>query len=140
MYNIGFKKDVTTYNALYVMAQKTPAVRRVHCRRILSGLNDALFTNSEGKLAKTGAMVGWSSPDIKVGIKGLSKILVLADVQTGKNILGAGGAGLDIYFNDYIGLIVGPVFFFDKALQPGGASHFWTTQLDVDIPLGKKTP
>ena len=140
MYNIGFKKDVTTYNAFYAMAQKTLPFGGYIAGGFYRGLNDALFTNSEGTLAKTGAMVGWSSPDIRVGITGLSKILVLADVQTGKNILGAGGAGLDIYFNDYIGLIVGPVFFFDKGLQPGGASHFWTTQLDVDIPLGKKTP
>jgi hypothetical protein len=140
MYNIGFKKDVTTYNALYVMAQKSLPFGGYIAGGFYHGLNEALFTNSEGKVVKTGAMVGWSSPDMKLGIKGLSKIDVLADVQTGKNILGAGGAGLDIYFNDYIGLIIGPVFYFDKALQPGGASYLWTTQLDVDIPLGKKTP
>jgi hypothetical protein len=57
--------------------------------------------------------------------------------MTGKNVFGAGGAGLDIYFNDYIGLITGPVFFFDKDLQPGGQRTFWTVQLDIDIPLGK---
>jgi hypothetical protein len=30
------------------------------------------------------------------------------------------------------------VFFFDKALQPGGKKMLWTAQVDVDIPLGKK--
>jgi hypothetical protein len=82
-------------------------------------------------------MAGWTSPDIKVGLKGLSKITIVADVQTGKNILGAGGVGADLYFTDYVALIIGPVFYFDKALQPGGSRTLWTTQLDVDIPLGK---
>jgi len=36
-----------------------------------------------------------------------------------------------------VSLIVGPVFYFDSTLQPGGASHLWTTQLDIDIPLGR---
>jgi hypothetical protein len=37
-------------------------------------------------------------------------------------------------------LIVGPVWYTDSKLQPGGASHLWTTQIDVDIPLGKAPP
>jgi len=68
---------------------------------------------------------------------GLQKINVTADVQTGKNVLGAGGAGVYVFFNDYVSLLVGPVFFTDKTLQPGHAGHLWTTQLDIDIPLGK---
>ena len=36
-----------------------------------------------------------------------------------------------------VSLLVGPVFFLDSALQPGGRKHLWTAQLDVDIPLGK---
>jgi len=44
-------------------------------------------------------------------------------------------AGVYLYFNNYISLLVGPVFFTDRALQPGRAGHMWTTQLDVDIPL-----
>jgi len=46
-----------------------------------------------------------------------------------------GGAGVYLYFNNYISLLVGPVFFTDRALQPGRAGHMGTTQLDVDIPL-----
>jgi len=140
MYNIGFKKNVTSYNALYVMAQKTLPVGGYIAGGFYTGTNDALFTNSEGKIVKTGALVGWFSPDIKVGVTGLQKIDLTADIQTGKNILGGGGFGVYFYFNDYIDLLVGPVWYFDKALQPGGASHLWTTQIDVDIPLGKKKP
>jgi hypothetical protein len=137
VYNVGFKKDVTTYNVVHVMAQKTLPVGGYIAGGIYFGTNDALFTNSEGKVVKTGAMVGWFSPDINVGLKGLKKIDLAADIQTGKNILGGGGFGVYFYFNDYVSLLIGPVFYTDKALQPGGASHLWTTQIDVDIPLGK---
>ena len=140
MWNIGFKKDLTSYNALYVMAQKTLPVGGYIAGGFYMGTNDKLFTNSDGEIKKTGALIGWISPDIKVGLTGLQKLNLAADVQTGKNILGAGGFGLYFYFNDYVDLLVGPVFFTDKALQPGGLSHIWTTQLDVDIPLGKKKP
>ena len=136
IYNLGFHKNVTDYNVMHLMAQKSLPFGGYIAAGFYHGFNSLLFTNSDGNVAKTGAMVGWSSPDIIVGRKGLKKIDVLADVQTGKNVLGAGGIGADIYFNDYIGLIVGPVFFVDSALQPGGAARMWTTQLDVDIPLG----
>ena len=136
-YNVGFKKDVTDYNVMHLMFQKSLPVGGYVSAGLYHGMSDVLFTNSDGKIVKTGAMVGWSSPDIKVGLKGLQKIDVIADVQTGKNALGAGGFGATIYFNDYVDLIVGPVFYFDSALQPGGATHLWTTQLDIDIPLGR---
>jgi hypothetical protein len=42
-----------------------------------------------------------------------------------------------IYFNDYIALIVDPVFYIDKALKRGGSRTLQTTLLDVDVPLGK---
>ena len=145
VYNIGLhgEKSVVpnNFNTLYVMAQKSLPVGGYVAGGFYHGLGpDGLYTNSEGKLVKTGALVGWFSPDIKVGLTGLSKIDLTADVQTGKNILGAGGFGVYFYFNDYVDLLVGPVFYFDKALQPGGNSHLWTTQIDVDIPLGKKKP
>ena len=137
IYNVGFHKDVTDYNVLHLMFQKTLPVGGYIAAGIYHGLSDALFTNSDGEVVKTGAMVGWSSPDIKVGLKGLQKIDIIADIQTGKNVLGGGGFGATIYFTDTVSLIVGPVFYFDRKLQPGGARYLWTTQLDIDIPLGK---
>jgi len=137
VYDVGFKQDVTNFNVVYFMAQKSLPPGGYISGGFYFGTNDVLFTNSDGNVAKTGALVGWTSPDIKIGLKGLSKITIIADVQTGKNILGAGGPGVDIYFNDYIALIVGPVFFIDKDLQPGRSRVLWTTQLDVDIPLGR---
>jgi hypothetical protein len=119
------------------MAQKSFPFGGYIAGGVYYGLKKELFMSSEGKTVRTGALVGWSSPDIKPGIKGISKIDIIADFQSGKNAFGGGGGGLDIYFNDYIGLIVGPVFFTDSKLQPGGKKWLWTTQIDVDIPLGK---
>jgi hypothetical protein len=140
IYNWGFKKDITDYNVLYFVGQKTLPFGGYLSAGIYHGTNDVLFTNSDGNLTKTGGLFGWSSPDIPIGLAGLQKILVIADVQTGKNVLGGGGVGATLYFNDYIGLIVGPVWYTDSKLQPGGSSHLWTTQIDVDIPLGKAAP
>jgi hypothetical protein len=137
IYNVGFRKNVTNANILYAMVQKTLPIGGWVAAGLYHGTNDVLFTNSDGKIVKTGALLSATSPDINVGLKGLKKILFVGDVQTGKNIFGAGGAGVELYFNDYIDLIVGPVFFIDKALQPGGKRTLWTTQLDVDIPLGR---
>lgn len=136
-WNVGFKKDVTDYNALQLMFQKAIPGNGYVAAGVYHGMSDVLFTNSDGEVVKTGAMVGFFSPDIPVGVKGLQKLNFTADVQTGKNILGAGGFGLYLYFNQYVDLLVGPVFFFDSKLQPGGAKHLWTAQIDVDIPLGK---
>jgi hypothetical protein len=136
-YNLGFKENVTDYNTIHLMFQKSLPFGGYIAGGIYHGLSDVLFTNSDGDIEKTGAMVGWVSPDIKIGLRGLSKLVVAADLQTGKNVLGGGGFGVSIYFNDYVSLLVGPVFYTDSKLQPGGAKHLWTTQLDIDIPLGK---
>lgn len=137
--NVGFKKDVTNFHLVYAVAQKTLPFGGYIAVGGYHGLTKALFQNSDGQPSQNGLLAAWSSPDIKVPIKGISKLDIVADVQTGKNSFGAGGPGLYVYFNDYIDLLVGPVFFFDKN-APGapGVSHVWTTQLDVDIPLGKK--
>jgi hypothetical protein len=58
-----------------------------------------------------------------------------ADVQTGKNLFGAAGGGLSFYFTDKIGLLTGPVYFFDPGSLPGGSRWMWSVQLDVDLPL-----
>jgi hypothetical protein len=137
IYNAGFHKDITGYNALYLTFQKALPVGGYISAGLYHGMSDKLFTNSDGKVVKTGALVGWASPDVKIGLKGLQKLVFAADVQTGKNVLGGGGAGVYVFFNDYISLLAGPVFYTDSQVQPGGSQHLWTTQLDVDIPLGK---
>ena len=139
IYNLGFKDGVSDYDVLHFMAQKSIGGTGYIAAGLYHGLgNESLFTNSEGKVVRTGAMAGLLSPDIKVGMKGLKKINLTADVQTGKNVLGAGGVGVYLYFTDTISLLTGPVFFFDRALQPGARRMLWTVQADVDVPLGRK--
>lgn len=139
VYDVGTRKDVTNYNVLHLMFQKTlPGGSGYVAAGLYHGLNDRLFTNSEGKVVRNGAMVGLFSPDIPVGVKGLKKINLTADIQTGKNVLGAWGFGAYFYFTDSISLLTGPVFYLDKNLQPGGRRFLWTAQLDVDVPLGRK--
>jgi hypothetical protein len=73
-------------------------------------------------------------------LPGLKKLLVVADVQTGKNAFGAAGGGVYFYFNDNIDVLTGPVYFFDGASQPDGKNWMWTVQLDVDIPFKVAPP
>src|SRR5262249_35181248 len=97
--------------------------------------SELLYTNSDGNVVRAGFMGGFLSPDINVNLPWLLKMNVTADVQTGKNVLGAAGGGIYFYFTDKIDLLTGPVYFFDQNMQPGGKQWFWTVQLDVDLPL-----
>lgn len=137
LWNVGFKKDVTDYNAAHLMFQKAFPAGGYVAAGLYHGMSDVLFTNSDGKVVKTGAMIGVFSPDIPVGVKGLKKLNLAADIQTGKNVLGGGGFGLYLYFTDTVDLLIGPVWYTDRKLQPGGASWLWTAQIDIDIPHGK---
>lgn len=133
--NVGFKKDVSDYYTIHGFVAKTfPKVGNIGVGGYYGAGSKALWTGTGG-VKRAGAMAAWSSPDIKVDLPGLHKIVLVADVMTGKNVLGAGGPGVYFYFTPSIDVLVGPVFFFDKALQPGGSSMLWTVQLDVDFDL-----
>ena len=138
IYNVGTHADVTNYNVLHFMVQKSLPFGGYVALGVYHGLNKTLLTNSDGEVVQTGLLAAATSPDIQIGLSGLKKINFAADVQTGKNSLGAWGAGSYLFFNDNISLLTGPVFFIDKKLQPGGNSFMWTMQLDIDIPLGKQ--
>ena len=136
-YNLGFKEDVNNYNVVHVMFQKSLPVGGYVAAGVYHGFNDVLFTNSDGEQVKTGAMIGGATPDVQIGLKGLKKLNLVADVQTGKNVLGAWGFGSNVYFADNVSLLLGPVFFLDKNLQPGGSKWMFSAQLDIDITFGK---
>jgi hypothetical protein len=133
--NIGFKKDVNDLYLLHATVGKTFPVVGNFCLGGFYGVNDKLMVTSTGAKAQAGVMASWTSPDINVKVTGLDKIVVVADYMSGKTAFGAGGLGLAFYFTPAIDVITGPVFFNDKATQPGGSSMLWTLQLDVDFDL-----
>ena len=57
------------------------------------------------------------------------------DLQSGENVFGATGGGVYLYVTPVVDVLTGPVFFFDRDLQPGGSNWMWSGQLDVDFDL-----
>jgi len=137
IFAVGFRKNVSDYNILHLVLQKALPIGGYVAIGGYSGQNKRLFINSDGEIKRTGFMAALASPDIEIGRKGLKKINFVADIQTGKNAFGAWGFGSNIFLADNVSLLTGPVFFFDKDLQPGGTGTLWTLQLDIDIPLDK---
>ena len=141
IFGVGTKPNVTDYNILYFQAQKgLPWGGYISAGAYYGAGSKVLWTSSDGSENRWGFMGAVAAPDINVNLPGLKKIVPVADIQTGKNAYGAGGPGLYFYFTDAIDLLTGPVFFFDKALQPGGRNMLWTVQLDIDVALFSPKP
>ncbi len=140
MQSIGFTKDYSDYNHLHATIAKTfPYVGNLNLGGYYGG-NEKLYVGSSGKTERSGVMVAWTSPDIKVGLPGLDKITVMADYASGNNVFGAFGAGIGLYFTPAIDILTGPVWFNDSTLFKSlyGTDFMWTVQLDVDIDFIKK--
>ena len=139
--SVGFKKDYSDYNHLYLSVGKTFGLGTVNVGGYRGG-NKVLYTSSTGKVEQTGFMASYTSPDINVKATGLGKIVIVADYASGNNYFGAYGLGAAFYFTPAIDVITGPVMFNDKDLMKGtyGASFMWTVQLDVDFDLRAPTP
>ena len=135
VFGVGTKSDVSDYNGVYAQIQKNLSWGGyVSAGAYYGAGSKTLWTGSDGE-ARWGFMGAVAAPDINVNIPGLKKIVPVADIMTGKNAFGAAGGGLYFYFNDAIDLLTGPVFFFDKATQPGQRDFLWTVQLDIDVTL-----
>lgn len=140
IFNLGFEKNVNDYNILHFVVGKTMledwgALKYLGSINVGAyfGLNKNLFVSSEGETNQFGLMLGWLSYPIDVPL--IDKIIFLADVMTGENVIGGGGGGVAIFFTPAIGLLTGPVFFFDKVAAGAPKGWIWTLQLDVDIDL-----
>jgi hypothetical protein len=131
IFGAGLERDVTDYHVLHAMAGKTfPRLGTISAGGYY-GLNADLFRSSTGAERRTGLMAGWSSPAIDVPL--IDHVNLTWDIQTGENVFGATGAGLYLYFTPAIDLLVGPVFFFEPELQPGGSDWMWSVQFDADV-------
>jgi hypothetical protein len=135
---VGFQKDVNDFNMIHATLGKGFGPVGSFAIGGYYGTNNKLFLDAAGAKKQAGVLASWMGPDIKVGLPGLDKIVLAADMQTGKNVFGAAGGGVYLYFTPAIDLLMGPVFFFEKELQPGQASWLWTMQLDVDVDFTKK--
>jgi hypothetical protein len=141
VYGVGLKKGVNDYNVLYGQLQKNlPWGGYLSVGGYYGAGNETLFAGSDNTVRRTGFIGGIASPDIVVDKAWLKKIILAADVQTGKNSSGAAAFSPMFYFTDTISVLMGPVYFFDKAKQPGGANLMWTVQLDVDMSLLPAAP
>jgi hypothetical protein len=148
---VGFQHNVSDFDVLHATVGKTFPVVGNFTAGGYYGFNSKLMVSSDGKTQQAGFLGAWTSQDLMVNLPGLNKINFMADVQTGKNVFGAWGAGIGLYFTPAIDILTGPVFFFDPAattqISGSGPSFsasakrpdwLWTVQLDVDIDLVKK--
>jgi hypothetical protein len=138
--SVGFKADYSDYDHLHLSVSKGFAGIGTFVVGGYYGLNETLYLGSDGKAARAGLMASYTSPDIKVGLPGLDKIVLVGDYATGKNAFGGGGVGAALYFTPAIALLTGPVWFNDSNLMKAtyGADFMWSFQLDVDVELLKK--
>jgi hypothetical protein len=133
IYGVGFETDYNDQNVCYAMLGKSIPYLGIVQAGGYYALNEDLFRTPSGDAERTGLLAGWCSP--AVDVPQIDKVLFMWDLQTGQNVLGATGGGLGAYVTPAVGLLTGPVFFFEESLQPGGASWMWSVQLDVDIDL-----
>lgn len=133
IFGLGFEEDVTDYDVLHAMLGKTfPKIGSLSLGGYY-GLNENLMRSSTGGANRSGVMAGWLSQGID--IPAIDKLQLAWDVQSGRNVMGATGGGIYVYFTPAIDLLIGPVFFFDHELQPGGAHTLWSVQFDADVSL-----
>jgi len=133
MFGAGLKKGFNDQNVLGAVIGKTLPHVGVASVGGYYALNDDLFHSADGSVERSGLMAGWMSPSID--LPRIDKVILAWDIQTGKNSLGATGGGAYVYVTPAVDLLIGPVFFFEDELQPGGSKSLWTVQLDVDFDL-----
>jgi hypothetical protein len=131
IFALGLKKDATDYDVLHAMIGRTfPQVGALAVGGYYA-LNEKLFHSSDGDVHRSGFMAGWTSPSI--GVPVIDHLQLAADVQTGRNVFGAAGGGAYFYLTPAVDLLIGPVVFFDRDLQPGRARSMWSVQFDADL-------
>lgn len=137
--NAGFEADVSDYHLLHATLSKATPIGTLALGGYYGAGSELLWTGSDGAVSREGVMASWASPEIKLGLPGLEKILFAADVATGDNWFGAVGASAVLYFTSNVSLLTGPVFFLDSDLYAStyGTDFMWTAQIDVDIPFVK---
>jgi hypothetical protein len=140
--NVGFEKDVSDYDLLHAEVGKGLPIGTLAVGGYYGAGSKVLWTGSDGKEDRAGAMGSYTSPDLVLNLAGLQKINAFGDFATGKNWFGAVGVGVGFYFTPAIDVLTGPVWYSDKNLakQIYGSDFVWSVQLDVDLDLRRPKP
>jgi hypothetical protein len=133
--SVGFASGYSNYDHLHLTLSKGFAGVGTFAIGGYYGATKALYTLPGEAAAQAGAMASYTSPDIKIGLPGLDKIVIAADYASGKNFFGGGGVGAALYFTPAVALLTGPVFL-PKGAAP--SEFMWSFQIDVDVELLKK--
>ncbi|MBM4396646.1 MAG: hypothetical protein FJ087_13280 [Deltaproteobacteria bacterium] len=138
VWGIGFEEGVSDYHVWHAEVGKSFVINGIPLGTLAAGAywglgSDAVWAGSDGTVRRVGFIGSYTSPDIPIGLTGLEKISFVGDVQTGRNAVGGGGAGIGVFFTPIVSVLTGPVFFFDRDKQPGGSLFLWSVQLDVDL-------
>jgi hypothetical protein len=144
VFGVGLTEG-TAFHILHGEVSKTLPVGTLVAGGYYGAGKEALWAGSDGTVRRAGGMGAYVTPDVVLNLQGLNKINFFADVMSGKNVFGGGGFGMGIFFTPAIDILTGPIFFFDKDLQPpapaaDGSRMMWTVQLDVDIDLKSAPP
>ena len=139
IFGVGFEKDLTDLNVLHAEISKTLGAFGTLALGGYVG-NKKLLVDETGAKANSGLLAAYITPDFAVGLPGLNKVNLFADLQTGKSSLGAWGFGVGLYFTPAIALLTGPVFFLNDKLEGTGFPQkmLWSLQVDVDVELLSK--
>ncbi len=137
--NAGFDGGVSDYDLLHATLGKTLPFGTVGLGGYYGAGSALLWTGSDAKVNRAGFMASYVSPDLKIGLPGLEKVVLSADYASGTNWFGAVAAAASFYFTSNVSLLTGPVYFLDGDLYKAAykTDFMWTAQLDVDIPFRK---
>jgi len=127
IFNVGTKAHVTNQNIVdFIVGKSIPYIGRIAAGYYHG--NGSVLRSSAGKKENDGFMISWD----KFIYKEIFQLA--ADYASGKNAIGGGGVGLYTYFTKDISLLIGPVWFNDRALN---GKMKWTIQLDVNFDPSK---
>ena len=130
--NAGTRKNVTDQNVFYAAIGKTlPGIGRLSAGPYVG--NRRVLVNRHGDRDNTGFMVACDRSFMPVKDAAgneFSRWVVAADYASGDNAFGGGGFGVTYFLSKDIGVLTGPVWFNDDAIN---GAWKWTIQLDINL-------
>lgn len=141
--NVGFKRDVSNYHLAYAAVGKRTRFG-AFALGMYRGLGSRRLWLGDGEDNQTdgGVMLSWVAPDLRIGARGLDRIVFMADAASGRNWFASSGVAIGLWFTPAIALKTGPVFFANADYYRGlGVGWWvWSVQLDVDVDLRALAP